>query len=74
MRLSDRTNDIEETKAFANWLLDIREGNVGGFKGGEAIINIPDDLLITDTSNAIGSLIAFFHPSIIEKAKHPMFF
>nr|KAJ0191770.1 hypothetical protein LSAT_V11C800451820 [Lactuca sativa] len=74
MRLSDQTNDIEETKAFANWILDIGEGNVGGFNDGEEIIDILDDLLIIDSSDPIGSLIAFVYPSIIENANHPKFF
>ncbi|XP_076890555.1 ATP-dependent DNA helicase RRM3-like [Bidens hawaiensis] len=33
--------DIEQTSVFANWLLDIGEGNLGGQDTGEAIIEIP---------------------------------
>ncbi|XP_076956087.1 uncharacterized protein LOC143631122 [Bidens hawaiensis] len=38
--------DIEETKKFSKWLLDIGEGKVGGPNEGTTKIEIPDDLLI----------------------------
>ncbi|XP_076913628.1 uncharacterized protein LOC143572322 [Bidens hawaiensis] len=42
--------DMEQTKQFAKWLLDIGEGNVGGLNDGETTIDIPDDLLINDSA------------------------
>ncbi|XP_023757110.1 uncharacterized protein LOC111905651 [Lactuca sativa] len=74
MRLSLQTSNIEETTTFANWILNIGEGKVGGLNDGEAIIDIPDDILITDSSDPIGSLITFVYPSIVENANNPMSF
>ena len=74
MRLSVQTSNVEETTTFANWLLDIGEGKVGGLNDGEAIIDIPDDLLIVDQIDPIGTLIEFVYPSIVENAKNPDFF
>ncbi|XP_052621074.1 uncharacterized protein LOC111890589 [Lactuca sativa] len=43
------------------------EGKVGGLNDGEAIIDVPDDILINDPHDPIGSLIEFIYPSILEK-------
>ncbi|KAK9071760.1 hypothetical protein SSX86_008189 [Deinandra increscens subsp. villosa] len=66
--------DIEETRKFAKWLLDVGEGNIGDSKDGESIINIPEDLLITDSVDPISNLINFVYPSILENADNPLFF
>ncbi|XP_023768389.2 uncharacterized protein LOC111916978 [Lactuca sativa] len=58
--------DIGKIRDFANWLLDIGEGKLGGPNEGETIINIPDDILINDSHDPIGSLIEFVYPSILE--------
>ncbi|XP_022041030.1 uncharacterized protein LOC110943601 [Helianthus annuus] len=57
---------FEEINNFAKWLLDVGEGNVGGSNDGEAIIEIPPELLIDSTSDPISSLIDFVYPSILE--------
>ncbi|XP_022032303.1 uncharacterized protein LOC110933386 [Helianthus annuus] len=64
MRLTVGINhgDIDKTKEFAKWLLDIGEGKLGGRNDGEAVIDIPQELLITDSTNPIGSLINFVYP------------
>ncbi|CAH1428835.1 unnamed protein product [Lactuca virosa] len=59
--------DIEKIRDFANWLLDIGEGKRGGPNDGETIIDIPNDILINDPDDPIGSLIEFVYPSILEK-------
>ncbi|XP_035842098.1 uncharacterized protein LOC118488824 [Helianthus annuus] len=60
------TADVEEINTFAKWLLDLGDGNVGGPNDGGATIEIPQDLLITDASDPIASLIDFVYPSILE--------
>ena len=69
MRLSVQTSNLEEINTFGNWLLDIGEGKVGCLNDGEVIIDIPDDLLINDSFDPIGSLIEFVYPSIVQNAK-----
>ena len=73
MRLSVQTSNVEETTTFTNWLLDM-EGKVGGLNDGEAIIHIPDDLLIVDPIDPIGTLTEFVYLFIVENAKNPDFF
>ncbi|XP_052627755.1 uncharacterized protein LOC111912983 [Lactuca sativa] len=62
--------DIEKIRDFANWLLDIREGKLGGPNDGETII----DILINDPDDPIGSLIEFVYPSILEKYSSTNYF
>ncbi|XP_076912066.1 uncharacterized protein LOC143570267 [Bidens hawaiensis] len=55
---------IEQTRMFAKWLLDIGEGNVGGNNDAEATLEIPEDLLIKDSSDPVSDLIEFVYPSV----------
>nr|KAJ0204427.1 hypothetical protein LSAT_V11C500276410 [Lactuca sativa] len=63
---SDSSDVHHRIKSFSNWLLDIGEGNLGGPNDGEAIVDIPEDILINDPCDPIGSLINFVYPSILE--------
>ncbi|XP_023752226.1 uncharacterized protein LOC111900577 [Lactuca sativa] len=57
---------IKQIRYFSTWLLDIGEGNLGGPNDGEAIVDIPEDIVITNPHDPIGSLISFVYPSILE--------
>nr|KAJ0195533.1 hypothetical protein LSAT_V11C700361030 [Lactuca sativa] len=50
------------------------EGKVSGLNDGEAIIDVPDDILINDPHDPIGSLIEFVYPSILEKFNGTSYF
>ncbi|XP_035845105.1 uncharacterized protein LOC110932942 [Helianthus annuus] len=65
---------VESTKRFAQWLLDIGEGKVGGDNDGVATVEIPSDLLITDSLDPIESLIQFVYPSVLERYKDRDYF
>lgn len=54
--------------------MDIGEGNVGGMNDGEAKIEVPEDLLIKDSSDPIDDLINFVYPSITENFNKDNFF
>ncbi|XP_023731646.2 uncharacterized protein LOC111879418 [Lactuca sativa] len=58
--------DIGKIRDFANWLLDIGEGKLGGPNDSETIIDIPGGILINDSHDPIGYLIEFVYPSILE--------
>ncbi|XP_023733202.1 uncharacterized protein LOC111881041 [Lactuca sativa] len=69
------STDIEKkVRDFAKWLLDIGEGKLGGINDGETVIDIPDDILINDPHDPIGSLIDFVYPSILEKYNNTSYF
>ncbi|KAI3745925.1 hypothetical protein L6452_08337 [Arctium lappa] len=76
MRLpvDSQASDIEQAKIFANWLLDLGEGKVGSVNDGEVIIDIPDDLLITDSTDPISALIEFVYPFILVNVKNSSYF
>ncbi|XP_052619879.1 uncharacterized protein LOC111900667 [Lactuca sativa] len=57
---------IEKIRDFADWLLDIGEGNLGGPNDGEAIVDIPRDIVITNPHDPISSLISFVYPSLLD--------
>ncbi|XP_076946734.1 uncharacterized protein LOC143618376 [Bidens hawaiensis] len=48
-----RSSEIQNITEFADWLLDIGQGNVGGPNTGEAVIDVPDDLLILNSDRAL---------------------
>ncbi|XP_076897900.1 uncharacterized protein LOC143551322 [Bidens hawaiensis] len=58
--------DVEETKLFAKWLLNIGEGNVGGPNDGVATIDIHDNLLIKDSVDPLSKLFDFVYPDILQ--------
>nr|XP_043637043.1 ATP-dependent DNA helicase PIF1-like [Erigeron canadensis] len=50
------SNEIAETKAFAEWILKIGEGKIGGSNDGEDIVEFPDDVIIRSTGDHIQSI------------------
>ncbi|XP_076948379.1 uncharacterized protein LOC143620603 [Bidens hawaiensis] len=52
-----RSSGIENIREFADWLLEIGQGNDGGPNDGESVIDIPDDLLILNSVDQMGDLI-----------------
>ncbi|KAJ9541777.1 hypothetical protein OSB04_028283 [Centaurea solstitialis] len=74
LTIDSQTSDIEQTRIFANWLLDLGECKVGSVNDGEAIIDIPNDLLITDSTDPISALIEFVYPSILVNVNSSTYF
>ncbi|XP_024969642.1 uncharacterized protein LOC112509006 [Cynara cardunculus var. scolymus] len=76
MRLivDSQASEIEQTRIFANWLLDLGERKIGSVNDGGAIIDIPDDLLITDSMDLISTVIEFVYPSILVNIKNSSYF
>ncbi|KAK9051507.1 hypothetical protein SSX86_028134 [Deinandra increscens subsp. villosa] len=67
------SGDVDSIRTFAEWLLELGEGKLGGENDGHAIIDIPDDLLIKDSPNPFQDLIDFVYPSMIENYKDPFY-
>nr|GEU35617.1 uncharacterized protein [Tanacetum cinerariifolium] len=68
------SRDVNEIKDFADWILNIGDGKLGGPNDGEAIIDIPDDLLIKDSHDPVGSLVQSVYPSILDNLNDPTYF
>ncbi|KAK9049910.1 hypothetical protein SSX86_031120 [Deinandra increscens subsp. villosa] len=75
MRLTqgNQLSDVESIKTFAEWLLQLGEGLLGGENDGHANIKIPDDLLIHDSVDPLEDLIQFVYPSMLENFKNPAY-
>ncbi|XP_022023702.1 uncharacterized protein LOC110923958 [Helianthus annuus] len=66
--------DKNEIKEFAEWILKIGDGKIGEPNDGDGIIDIPEELLITDTVDPIGSLISFTYLNISRNVSDPSYF
>ncbi|XP_076891557.1 uncharacterized protein LOC143543005 [Bidens hawaiensis] len=61
-----QSSNMEATRRFSKLLLELGNGKIGGQNDDQSIIDIPDDLLIGDSSDLISDLIEFVHPSLLE--------
>jgi len=52
----------EEIANFDKWILSIGDGNYASDENGEMKVEIPKDLLISDTTNPLMSLTDFVYP------------
>ena len=64
----------EEIANFGKWILSIGDGNDASDENGEMKVEIPEDLLISDTTNPLMSLIDFVYPDLNDNLGDPLFF
>ncbi|XP_023764854.1 uncharacterized protein LOC111913364 [Lactuca sativa] len=57
------TNDLDETKAFDEWILKIGEGNTGGPNDGEAKTEFPKDVVVRFIGDHIHSIVSTIYTS-----------
>ncbi|XP_076936118.1 uncharacterized protein LOC143603094 [Bidens hawaiensis] len=69
-----RSSDVENIEEFADWLLNIGQGSVGGPNDGESVIDIPDDLLILNSLDPMGDLLKFVCPNILDRFNEHTYF
>ncbi|GJW83213.1 ATP-dependent DNA helicase PIF1-like protein [Tanacetum coccineum] len=61
-----RPEDVNEIIDFAEWILKLGDNNLGDANDGEAKIDIPDEILIKDSSDPVGSIIDFTYPNMLD--------
>ncbi|XP_024009269.1 uncharacterized protein LOC112084380 [Eutrema salsugineum] len=61
-------------RAFTKWILDIGDGPINDDGSGEAVIDIPDDLLIKDCKDPIKTIVKEIYGSSFSKETDPKFF
>ncbi|GJV79230.1 ATP-dependent DNA helicase PIF1-like protein [Tanacetum coccineum] len=75
LRVGNNNGESEETKAFADWILSIGNGEVGEDQEGEAEVEIPDGILIKDTSgDPIDAIINAIYPDVVANLSTPGYF
>jgi hypothetical protein len=70
---SDGCGD-ESLREFAKWTLDIGDGKLGEVQDGEALVEIPADLLVDSSGDHLGDIVRATYPDILEGMKDPTFF
>ncbi|XP_071686861.1 uncharacterized protein [Rutidosis leptorrhynchoides] len=73
MRLCGIETDTN-TRIFAQWILDIGNGDVGESEDEVFDIKIPQDLLITDLDDPIGSIISTIYPDYLFNLGNPEYY
>ncbi|XP_071699903.1 uncharacterized protein [Rutidosis leptorrhynchoides] len=66
--------EVADKKAFANWILDVGNGMVGGQNDGEVEITIPDEFLIKQTDDPIKSIVDSTYPDLINNLYEHAYF
>lgn len=76
MRLgsSNVQSERDEIQHFADWILCIGDGDPNADEFGESSIEFPPDLLITDETNPLQSLIDFTYPDFMTNMNNQHFF
>ncbi|XP_076925569.1 uncharacterized protein LOC143588463 [Bidens hawaiensis] len=69
LTVGSKDPNIEETRLFAEWLLKVGEGKLGGLNYSEVQIDIPHDILIKNYVDPTSALIEFVYPSILQNYK-----
>ncbi|XP_071739009.1 uncharacterized protein [Rutidosis leptorrhynchoides] len=63
-----------ETRMFAEWILEIGNGNIGESEDGVFDIELPQDLLIIDSVDPIGSMISTIYPEYLLNLANPQYY
>ncbi|XP_071713195.1 uncharacterized protein [Rutidosis leptorrhynchoides] len=71
--IEENEKELEDIRSFAQWLLDICDGNVNPTDG-ISDIQMPEDVLITDVNDPIGSIISFIYPDYLLNLGNPSYY
>jgi PIF1-like helicase/DNA helicase Pif1-like protein len=75
MRLRPGLANVDELREFADWILKVGDGKLGGPNDGEAIIDIPEDILIKDVNDdPIAAIVDATYPGIREGSTDSSYF
>ncbi|XP_027357259.1 uncharacterized protein LOC113866646 [Abrus precatorius] len=77
MRLStsvENTSAINETKFFADWILQIGDGQIGVHYDEDCTFEIPEEFLILKKDNSLMHLVEFAYPNLVHNCADFKFF
>ncbi|KAL7147924.1 hypothetical protein ABFS83_06G142700 [Erythranthe nasuta] len=74
LQLSSSSANADEIREFVDWILRIGNGDAGEVNDGDAIIEIPNDLLIHDSADPFLDLIEFVYPDLVRNLFTPDYF
>ncbi|GJZ59383.1 ATP-dependent DNA helicase PIF1-like protein [Tanacetum coccineum] len=67
-------SEKKEIEDFANWILNIGNGNIDSKNEGESTIVFPDEMLIPESDDYVGSIIDQTYPQLVQNLWNPTFF
>ena len=59
------TSEIEQTREFAEWLLQVGDGKVGDSNDGEVEFRLPNDVIIRNTDDLIAKIVKSTYPLLL---------
>ncbi|GJR63616.1 ATP-dependent DNA helicase PIF1-like protein [Tanacetum coccineum] len=68
---ASRNDVIQE---FADWILNIGNGNNDSKNVGESTVEFPDEMIIPESDDYVGSIIAETYPKLLQNLWNPTFF
>ncbi|XP_061343329.1 uncharacterized protein LOC133289416 [Gastrolobium bilobum] len=76
MRLNSGSGmqNLMEIKDFSDWLLKVKDGDLGDDVDGESMIVIPNGLLIKESEHPLSDLIDFVYPKLLDNLLDTTFF
>ncbi|GJS75313.1 G-type lectin S-receptor-like serine/threonine-protein kinase [Tanacetum coccineum] len=74
LQVGSLNSDLDEIKEFGEWILKIGNGTVGEPNDGESIVEVPDDILIKESTDPVGSIISFVYPNVVQKLSDHTYF
>ena len=65
MDVGSPESDILRRKLFAEWVLDVGDGNIGKVNDVDTILEIPNDLLIPNNGDPLASIVESTYLDIV---------
>ncbi|GKA16514.1 ATP-dependent DNA helicase PIF1-like protein [Tanacetum coccineum] len=66
--------DVCKIREFTEWILKVRDRELGEAKDGEVSIDVPEELLIDAVDDPITSIIEFTYPDLLNNINYPSYF
>ncbi|XP_071708564.1 uncharacterized protein [Rutidosis leptorrhynchoides] len=70
----DNQDNLSDICKFADWLLDVSNGNVNPSEDGISKIEMPKDVLVKDIHDPIGSIINVIYPEFLDNLGNPTYY
>ncbi|XP_015949270.1 uncharacterized protein LOC107474179 [Arachis duranensis] len=72
--MSSSDQDQGEIKRFANWKLDVGNGNIGSVVSDESEVEISNDLFIITSDDHLSHLVDFANPNLLQNMLNYRYF
>nr|GEV90190.1 hypothetical protein [Tanacetum cinerariifolium] len=66
--------DVCKIRDFIEWILKVRDGELGEANDGEVSIDVLEELLIDAVDDRVTSIIDFTYPNLLNNIKNPSYF